>query len=449
MNLINEKFDVIVGGGGNAALAAAITACERGRRVLVVVKDKRWQRGGHSKYAECMLTAHEEGWYGLKGYSEEDYFKAVVRSVHGRTDLINTSLLKLIIRRSKEYAEFAHAHGIRFLPEGARLRIVGGGQGLVNHYYHWLEKRSDRCKVIYDAEIQKINVDGDTFKSVEVVLGGRQRITISGDNLILATGGFEGNVELMKKIWGEKFEYIRFRGTLVNTGIPIFEMVRNGAATVGRMNEGLHPIVDARVPKFEAGVIARDYSIPYSIVVNALGQRIFDEGNYAGGVSEVTYTRILLEQPEGKAFSIFDRKVWGLFKPHAYPPFKDYTIEGLARQINLDPQALIKVVKEFNSHIVPGKDCTQGLDPPKSKNARPIDTPPFYAYPLAPGFSFTRYSLKVDERARVLRVSNKPFTNVFAAGNTMIGNILTEDEYLGCFDIVVGGVVGMIAGENV
>ncbi len=181
------------------------------------------------------------------------------------------------------------------------------------------------------------------------------------------------------------------------------------------------------------------------------GKRIFDEGRYAGGVTEVTYTRILLEQPDALAFSIFDRKVWGgLFKPHAFPLYKDDTIEGgLVRQVGLDPQLLIDAVKEFNRHIVPGKDYTQGLDPPKSRNARPIDTPPFYAYPLAPGFTFTRYSLKVDRNARVIRVNNKPFTNVFAAGNIMVGNILTEDEYLGCFDITLGGVMGMTAGENV
>jgi tricarballylate dehydrogenase len=328
------------------------------------------------------------------------------------------------------------------------LDMIGGGQALVNHLYHWLEKRSDRCKIIYNSEIVKINAEDGVFRSLEANVDG-SKVTLRADNLILATGGFEGNVELMRKIWGKKFDYLRFRSSTINTGIPIFEMERNGAAMVGRMDEGVHPIVDARVPKFDGGVIARDYSIPFGITVNRNVERIFDEGIYAGGVGEVTCTRILLEQPDGIAYSIFDRKVWGMFKPHAYPPIKDDTLEGLAGKLGLDPSKLMNLVKRFNSSIVPGKTYTTGLEPPKSKNARPIDTPPFYAYPLAPGFSFTRYSMKVNEEARVIRTNNRPFDNVFAAGTTMVGNFLTEDEYLGCFDIPLGGFFGIMAGKNV
>ena len=133
---------------------------------------------------------------------------------------------------------------------------------------------------------------------------------------------------------------------------------------------------------------------------------------------------------------------------HAYPPTKADTLEDLARKLELDPDRLVSLVKRFNSSIVPGKDYTVGIEPPKSRNARPIDTPPFYAYPLAPGFSFTRYGVKVNEEARVIRRNNRPFENVFAAGTTMVGNILTGDEYLGCFDIPLGGFFGIVAGEN-
>jgi tricarballylate dehydrogenase len=452
---LDQRYDVIVGGGGNAGLCAAISACERGKRVLVLVKDSYETRGGHSKYAECVLVAHEEGWHGLRGLSADDYYKLVMRSSKGNAD---PRLLKFFVENSMRYAEFVEGHGVRWindlkhgishyrLESPNRLYMLGGGQGLVNALYHWLERRGG-CKVVYNAEIVRINAEDGVFKSLEAIING-SRATLRADNLILATGGFEGNVELLRRIWGERFEYIRFRASTVNTGLPIFEMERNGAAMVGRMDEGIHPIVDARVPKFNGGVIDRDYSIPFGVTVNVNVERIFDEGLYAGGVTEVTYTRILLEQPGGIAYSIFDSKVWGMFKPHAYPPIKADTLEDLARKLELDPDRLVSLVKRFNSSIVPGKDYTVGIEPPKSRNARPIDTPPFYAYPLAPGFSFTRYGVKVNEEARVIRRNNRPFENVFAAGTTMVGNILTGDEYLGCFDIPLGGFFGIVAGEN-
>jgi len=299
---LDQRYDVIVGGGGNAGLCAAISACERGKRVLVLVKDSYETRGGHSKYAECVLVTHEEGWHGLRGLSADDYYKLVMRSSKGNAD---PRLLKFFVENSMRYAEFVEGHGVRWindlkhgishyrLESPNRLYILGGGQGLVNALYHWLERRGG-CKVVYNAEIVRINAEDGVFKSLEAIING-SRATLRADNLILATGGFEGNVELLRRIWGERFEYIRFRASTVNTGLPIFEMERNGAAMVGRMDEGIHPIVDARVPKFNGGVIDRDYSIPFGITVNVNVKRIFDEGLYAGGVTEVTYTRILPE----------------------------------------------------------------------------------------------------------------------------------------------------------
>jgi len=459
-------YDVIIGGGGNAALVAAITACERNKKVLLLTKDPYEQRGGHTRYTECFIFAHDEGWHGLKGYSESEYLSDIKKASKGA----NLELAEYVVKNSRKAADFVETHGIRWqedylLRQGGsyfkqkiskqiRLEIVGGGTGLVNHYYHYLEnlnKEKGSCKVLYDAEIVKINVENKRFKSVEVIIKKSDKKTFYGNNLILATGGFESNFELLKKIFGNKFDYLIFRGEKMNTGLPLFEMIKNGAATVGKLTDlETHPIVDARMPKVDGGVCARARCIPYSIVVNKNVERIFDEGNYAGGLTEVTYTKLLLEQPEGRAYAIFDSSSLGkLGKRQASPFIEDYTIEGLAKKINIDPDKLLKVINDFNLSIKVQGGYTVGIDPPKSRNAFPIVNPPFYACPLAPGFSFTRYGLKVDKTSRVLTEKGDPFENIFAAGTIMVGNILSEDQYLDCLGLLNGTVFGMTAGENI
>lgn len=447
-----DTFDLIVGGGGNAGLAAAVTACERNKKVLVIVKDNVWERGGHSRYSECMMVSHRKNWHGLSGLDEGEYFEMIMKSSNGHAD---PTLLKEFVQRSREYPEFAQRHGIKWQEDlnvrekSRELTILGGGQGMLNHYYEWLEKNHQNCKVMYNTEVFKIDSEGGAFHSVEAFRNGRERVRFSGENIVIATGGYEGNSELMKKIWKEKFDMLRFRGPKGNTGIPIFSMISNGAESVGEIDEGIHPIVDARVPQYDGGVIARDSSIPYSVVVNGQSDRIFDEGIYGEGAHEVSYTKTLLEQSNGAVYSIFDKKVWGLFKPHAYPVIKGETISELATRLGLDPQKLSKTIKEFNDSIEEGRQGTTHVLPPKSVNARPINTPPFMAYPLLPGVSFTRFGLKVDSRARVIMKNGTHYDGVYAAGTTMVGNVLTRDEYLGCFDIPFGGIFGIIAGEDI
>ena len=112
-------------------------------------------------------------------------------------------------------------------------------------------------------------------------------------------------------------------------------------------------------------------------------------------------------------------------------------------------------VRTFNAAARPGKfdpdsldDCrTEGIDPPKTHWARPIDQPPFLAYPLRPGITFTYLGLKVDENARVLMQDNRPSANLFAAGEIMAGNILGQG-YVAGVGMAIGAVFGRIAGRE-
>jgi tricarballylate dehydrogenase len=93
-------------------------------------------------------------------------------------------------------------------------------------------------------------------------------------------------------------------------------------------------------------------------------------------------------------------------------------------------------------------DCaTQELEPPKSHWAQPLDTPPFYGYPLRPGITFTYLGVKVNEQARVMMQDDRPAENIFAAGEIMAGNILGKG-YMAGFGMTIGTVFGRIAGKE-
>jgi tricarballylate dehydrogenase len=141
--------------------------------------------------------------------------------------------------------------------------------------------------------------------------------------------------------------------------------------------------------------------------------------------------------------------------PSLLPPLKADSVTELARQLQLEPEELDATVSEFNAAVQPGNydagvldEChTAGLTPAKSHWARRIDEPPFLAFPLRPGITFTYHCLAVDERARVLGQSGEPIPGVFAAGEAMAGNILGRG-YLAGFGMTIGTVFGRIAGRE-
>jgi tricarballylate dehydrogenase len=134
---------------------------------------------------------------------------------------------------------------------------------------------------------------------------------------------------------------------------------------------------------------------------------------------------------------------------------KAATLEALAAALGLDGAALAETVARFNAAVRPGTfdhtvfdDCaTSGIAPPKTHWARPIDTPPYFAWPLRPGITFTYLGVAIDERARMLMQDGRPVDNVFAAGEIMAGNVLGKG-YLAGIGMAIGTTFGRIAGEE-
>jgi tricarballylate dehydrogenase len=233
------------------------------------------------------------------------------------------------------------------------------------------------------------------------------------------------------------------------------ELLQHGAKPVGDPR-GCHAVaLDARAPKFDGGIVTRLDSVPFGVVVNKDVKRFYDEGEDFWPKRYAIWGKLIANQPEQIAYSIVDANALPRFMPSVFPPVEAGSIAELASALEIDPQALVAVVDEFNRSLSGGRfdpgsldDChTIGLNPPKSHWARAIDTPPFYGYPLRPGITFTYLGVTVNEQARVIMQDDQPAKNIFAAGEVMAGNILRKG-YLGGFGLTIGSVFGRIAGRE-
>jgi tricarballylate dehydrogenase len=271
----------------------------------------------------------------------------------------------------------------------------------------------------------------------------------------MASGGFESNLEWLREAWGPAADNFIIRGTPYNTGTILKAMIDSGAQPVGDATQCHAVAVDARAPKFDGGIVTRLDCISLGIVVNKHAERFYDEGEDFWPKRYAIWGRLVAQQPEQIAYSIFDAKAIGKFVPSMYPAKSASSIRELASILELSPEALDATVAGFNRAVRPGSfdhavldTCrTEGLVPDKTHWAQAIDTPPFQAYPLRPGITFTYLSLKVDDRARVMMTSGRPAANVLAAGEIMAGNILTQGYVAGA-GMTIGTVFGRIAGAE-
>ena len=453
-----SEYDVIVVGGGNAGLCAALTAVENVERVLLLERAPFEFRGGNSKYTRDIRYAHEKDTFTTGPYSEEEFLNDILKVTHQET---NIELARLVVRESRNVPEWMKRRGIKWqrplrgtLHLGrTNLFFLGGGKALVNVYYETARKRG--LQVAYNAMVEDLIVEDGQCVGVIANIEGR-RLELRSRSVILTAGGFESNLSWLKEYWGDAVDQFVIRGTKFNDGRLLRCALEKGAASIGDP-KGAHMIaVDARSPKYDGGIVTRVDSIPLGIVVNGSGKRFYDEGEDEWSKRYAIWGRLIAEQPNQIAYSIFDSKARGKFIPAMYEPYSANSIEQLADILKLNPSTLAATVKEFNNAISGrGKfdlasldDCsTNGLTPPKSHWALPIDTSPFFSYVLRPGVTFTYMGLSSDQRARVIRRDGTPLKNLYAAGEIMSGNILSRG-YLGGFGLTIGTVFGRIAGEE-
>lgn len=458
MTAIPGRTGVLVVGGGNAGLCAAIAAREYGAEVVLVEHAHEAMRGGNTRHTRNLRAIHHGPTATLTGsYSEDEYWQDLLRVTGGNT---NENLARLMIRASADLLDWLGKRGIHFQQalsgtlslDRTNAFFLGGGKALLNAQYRIAKKLG--VEIVYDSEVVDLRIDGGRFRSATVVYGG-VTCEIEADSVIVACGGFQANSEWMREAWGPAADNFIIRGTPYNTGTVLKSLMKRGATTVGDPTQCHAVAIDARAPRFDGGIVTRLDCVSFSIVVNKNGHRFYDEGEDFWPKRYAIWGRLVALQPSQIAYAIIDSKVINSFMPSVLPAIVAESLEELADLVGVNDRQLLETVESYNAAVVSGDynteqldDCrTENLDPPKSHWALRIDAPPYYVYPLRPGITFTYLGVKVDESARVLFDADKPSPNVFAAGEIMAGNILGQGYCAGT-GMTIGSVFGRIAGAG-
>lgn len=452
--------DVLIAGAGNAAMCAAITAARAGRSVLVVEAAPYDYRGGNTRHTRNMRIAHDEGNDILTGPYPVEEFLDDLRAVTGPDS--DPELSRLLLDESLDMWDWMQQQGVRFQPslEGTlslgrtNAFFLGGGRAMLNALHHTAADLG--VEVCYEAEVVGLDIIDGVFKAAEVRFSQDEVVRrIEAGSFIAASGGFEANLEWLEESWGPPARNFLVRGTPYNRGGVLRILRDEGAALIGDPRQCHAVAIDGRAPKFDGGIVTRLDCVPFGIVVNQHAERFYDEGEEFWPKRYAIWGRMVAMQPDQVGHVIIDARSVNEFMPSVFPPERADTLEALAGIIGLDPAALVATVAAFNAACVPGTfdpsihdDCrTEGLEPPKSHWARPLVEPPFYAYTLRCGITFTYLAVKVDHRTRVQMADGRVSPNMFAAGEIMAGNVL-DKGYLAGLGMTIGSVFGRIAGRS-
>jgi len=458
-------LDVLVIGGGNAALCAALVAAETGASVGLLEASPREERGGNSIHTRNIRCMHEQAQDVLTdSYSEEEYFEDLLRVTKGVTD---ENLARMVIRQSSGCRSWMRQHGVRFQPTlGGTLHLsrtnaffLGGGKALVNAYYRSAERlgvliryQSPVVGFEYEGRCIKATLIGDASAAdrddVREDWPVRERITAK--TVVIASGGFESNIPWLTEAWGEAAGNFRIRGCRFNRGRVLRRLIDEGAMAIGDPTQCHAVAIDARAPLYDGGIVTRVDCVSLGIVVNTEGERFYDEGEDFWPKRYAIWGRLVAKQPGQLAWSVIDSQAQGRFMPPVFPGEEAQSLPDLALKMKVPVDTFMNTVQRYNDAVVPGHfnhavldDCrTEGLSPAKTHWALRIERPPFKAYPLRPGITFTYLGVKVDESAQVLG-----FDNVFAAGEIMAGNVLGQG-YVAGIGMTIGTIFGQIAGAQ-
>ncbi|WP_332715691.1 FAD-dependent tricarballylate dehydrogenase TcuA [Pelagibacterium mangrovi] len=455
--LSQQTWDVIVVGGGNAALCASIEAAQAGARVLLLEGAPKPYRGGNSRHTRNFRCMHTGPLSVLTGaYEEEEYLHDLMLVTKGKTD---EHLARLAIRTSESCLPWMEKHGVVFQPSlsgtlslsRTNAFFLGGGKALVNAYYNTAIDLG--VTVAYEAKVAHVIIRDDAFEAVRLSIAGED-LEIAGKSVVLASGGFQADIDWLARAWGPAARNFLIRGTPYNRGEVLRDMLDSGAESVGDPTQCHAVAIDGRAPKYDGGIVTRLDCVPFSVVVNQEGQRFYNEGEDVWPKRYAIWGRLVAAQSDQVAYSLIDSKSINLFMPSVFPAVSANSIPELAEKLGLPVGAVTKTVEDFNAGCQPGTFhpteldglATQGVEPAKTNWARPLDTPPYYGYSLRPGVTFTYLGLKVDDSARVSG-SNGRYDNIWAAGEIMAGSILGQG-YLAGFGMTIGTVFGRTAGRE-
>ncbi|MEN3354458.1 MAG: tricarballylate dehydrogenase [Betaproteobacteria bacterium] len=484
-------YDVIVVGGGNAACAAAVSARENGaKRVVLLEKAPKEQRGGNTHFSGAILRfvfnnveeldrfvpgAEQEypGFHtGVPRYPREAFREDLMRVTEGKSD---PELADLLIDASYETTcwmqdvgkhEFELARSVMGIkvgnqikwPRGAIVRTVHEGVGLSATWFKTAEGMG--IEIRYEAHVLELT-QSESGRINGVVLRGKDGVErLNAKAVVLACGGFETNPAWRTHYLGQEWGHAKVRGSNFNYGDGLKMALDMGAMPWGHWG-GCHatPIV-SEAPDYgkrEMTDKTNRLSYLYGVMINVEGRRWIDEGADMNAFTYAKYGGLILKQPKGKVYQIFDSKVLDLLEPRykTSEPFKSDTLEGLVKQLDVDQKQALKTLREYNEAAARGGPFnpaaldhmhTEGIEPPKTNWAQKIDKPPFYSWGVTGGITFTFGGVKVDKSAQVISTGWKPMEGLYAAGE-MVGGLFHYNYALGT-GLMSGAVFGRIAGRS-
>ena len=489
--MADQSADLVVVGAGNAALAAALTAREAGASVIVLEAAPVAERGGNSAYTGGALRIVYDSVDDLRKvmpelsdqelhttdfgtYSAGQYFDDMARLTHYRAQV---ELVETLVAGSRPALEWMRAKGVRFQPSyhrqafkvdgrfrfwgGLAVESWGGGAGMMDALY----KAANAVDVPVHYETRAVELQRNDDGVVVGVTARRNGKTIfyRAKAVVLAAGGFEANAEWRARYLGPGWDLAKVRGSRHNQGDGIRMALDIGAMPFGHWS-GCHAVGwDLNAPDFgdlTVGDGFQKHSYPFGIMVNAQGRRFVDEGADFRNYTYAIYGRDILEQPGQFAWQVFDAKAQpllrGEYRIKQATRVRADSIEALASQLDgVDPNGFIDTVRTFNAAVrtdikfdpnVKDGRRTEGLTPPKSNWANALDTPPFEAYAVTCGITFTFGGLQIDRAAQVLDPAQQPIPGLYAAGELVGG--LFYFNYPGGTGLVSGAVFGRIAGAE-
>ncbi len=487
--ILNAAYDVIVVGGGNAALCSALSAHESGASVLVLEAAPYEDRGGNSHYTGGAFRFAYSGVEDLKqltqigeedlanvdfgSYTEEQFLDDMFELTEYRTD---PELCELLVKSSFETAKWVSRQGVKLHPGlgrqaykvdgkfkfwgGLALHINGGGAELLRALYGTAEQRG--IPIAYATPVVDLVRSGNRITGVRARSAGRD-IEIEAAAVVLACGGFESNPRMRAQYLGPGWDVAKVRGTRYNMGEGLRMALDAGAQPHGNWS-GCHSVAwDVNAPPFGDLTIGdqfQKHNYPFGIVVNARGERFVDEGANFHSHTYAKYGAEILKQPGMFAWQVFDAKVMHLlrseYRIRRCTKAEAQTLEELATKLDgVDAAAFLSGVREFNAacdvekpfnpNILDGR-ATRGLAIDKTNWANPLDTPPFHAFHVTTGITFTFGGLKVSENGEVIDLYGHTLPGLYAAGE-MVGGLF-YNNYASGTGLMSGATFGRFAGSH-
>jgi tricarballylate dehydrogenase len=474
--------DVVIVGFGIAGLSAAITAHQNGARVTVLERAPKEERGGNTRYTESfwrMKNANQvsddfEDRFAANagGWPDPGILRDVVRdrenqpAVLRSLGMIDPHLIAAIAADAPKALKWLEGFGVKFdfLPlyflsqSTTRMGPIGGGLALIEALGRYVDAHAEGITVLYETSARDLMIDDNgAVTGVKAVGRGNKPMEIRARNVVLASGGFEGNPEMLSHYIGPQAQFIRpvSRGGHFNRGEGVRMALAAGAAPCGDFGSFHAQPVDPRSADIEPVVL--NYS--YGILVNDAGRRFTDEGPAMVDATYEVVTRIIMAQRHGIAYAVFDASLddvenWQVTVRSREAPLEADTLEELAKLMEIDPIEFNATVESFNAAcpetenfdpMQPDGLATARLEPRKSNWARPLLTPPFKAWPIICSNCFTFGGVKVDDNARVINTEGDTIPGLYAAGE-VVG--LYYRVYTGATSVMRGAVTGRLAGVD-